>query len=48
MPAINPCAAASSYPEVPLICPAKNSPGTRFASSESDNSVGWMKSYSTA
>ena len=33
MPAIRPCAAASSYPDVPFICPAKNSPFIFFVSS---------------
>ena len=32
MPAIKPWHAASSYPEVPLICPARNSPGIVFTS----------------
>ena len=34
MPAIRPCAAASSYPDVPFICPAKNKPDKIFVSKE--------------
>ena len=33
-PATNPCAAASSYPVVPLICPAKNKLRISFVSNE--------------
>ena len=32
-PAQSPCAAASSYPEVPFTCPARYSPETSFVSS---------------
>ena len=32
-PATRPCPAASSYPDVPLICPARKSPATRWVSS---------------
>ena len=34
IPASSPCAAASSYPDVPLTCPARKSPSTRLASNE--------------
>src|SRR3989338_83467 len=40
MPAMIPCAPASSYPVVPLICPAKNKLLIFFVSNESVNSVG--------
>ena len=39
-PAIKPCAAASSYPEVPLICPAKKRFSTDLHSSECFNWFG--------
>ena len=32
IPATSPCAEASSYPDVPFICPAKNSPPIFFVS----------------
>ena len=47
-PAISPCAAASSYPVVPLICPARKSRATRRVSSEGASSRGSTKSYSMA
>ena len=34
------CAAASSYPVVPLICPARYNPGNLFVSSVVFNAVG--------
>mmetsp|Transcript_18050 Transcript_18050/g.58423 ORF Transcript_18050/g.58423 Transcript_18050/m.58423 type:complete len:216 (-) Transcript_18050:1038-1685(-) len=46
-PASRPCAAASSYPVVPLICPARYSPATRLVSRVERSSRGSMKSYST-
>ena len=48
IPAISPCAAASSYPDVPFICPAKNNPLTFFDSSVDFSCDGRIKSYSTA
>ena len=48
IPAIIPCAAASSYPVVPLICPAKNKFFIFFVSSVCVNSSGSIKSYSMA
>ncbi len=48
MPAISPCAAASSYPVVPLICPARNRPGTRLVSSVALISPVATASYSIA
>mmetsp|Transcript_15607 Transcript_15607/g.51232 ORF Transcript_15607/g.51232 Transcript_15607/m.51232 type:complete len:353 (+) Transcript_15607:578-1636(+) len=46
-PATTPCAAASSYPVVPFICPAKNNPLIFLVSSVTLNSRGSTKSYST-
>ena len=40
IPAINPCAAASSYPVVPFICPAKNRFSTSFVSNVRVSCVG--------
>ena len=48
IPAMVPCPPASSYPVVPLTCPAKNSPSITFDSSEWDSCVGSKKSYSMA
>ena len=48
MPASSPCAAASSYPVVPLIWPAKNRPATVLVSSDALRSRGSKKSYSIA
>ena len=48
MPAINPWAAASSYPVVPFICPAKYNPVINLVSKVLYSCVGWKKSYSIA
>ena len=48
IPAIIPCDAASSYPDVPLICPALNNPFTFFNSNVFFNSYGSKQSYSIA
>ena len=48
IPAINPCALASSYPEVPFICPAKNKPETSLVSRLDLSCDGGKKSYSMA
>ena len=48
IPAISPCAAASSYPEVPFVCPAKNIPFIFFNSNDNFNCEGSMQSYSIA
>ncbi len=48
MPAMIPWAAASSYPVVPLICPAKNRLLTFSVLRSSFNYLGSTKSYSTA
>ena len=46
--ATNPCAAASSYPVVPLICPARKSRGRRLACRVGSSSRGSTWSYSIA
>ena len=48
IPAINPCAAASSYPELPFICPALNNPSTSLNSKDGFNSRALIQSYSIA
>ena len=48
IPAINPCAAASSYPEVPLICPAINNPSIPLYSKDNFKFDGSIQSYSMA
>ena len=48
MPASMPCAAASSYPLVPFICPAKNSPSTRLDMRLGNSSRASIHSYSIA
>ena len=48
IPAIIPCAAASSYPDVPFICPAKNIPSISLYSSDSLSIDGSIQSYSIA
>ena len=48
IPAINPCAAASSYPDVPLNCPAPYKPSTFKNSKEAFKSSGSIQSYSIA
>ena len=48
IPAMIPWQAASSYPDVPLICPARNSPAIFFVSSVRWSSVGSIESYSMA
>ena len=45
---MSPCAAASSYPVVPLICPAKYSPFKWIVSKDIFKSLGSKKSYSIA
>ena len=40
IPAMRPCAAASSYPVVPLICPARYKLLIFFVSSVKNNSLG--------
>ena len=47
-PASSPCAAASSYPVVPLICPEKKRPRIFFVSSVLSHWYAGRKSYSTA
>ena len=47
-PATRPCAAASSYPVVPLICPLKNRPAIFFVSRLESHWYAGKKSYSTA
>ena len=48
IPQRSPWAAASSYPDVPFICPAKNRPETFLDSSEAFSCDGGKKSYSIA
>ena len=48
IPAINPCPAASSYPDVPFICPAVNKFFIIFVSNDCFNWVGSIASYSIA
>ena len=48
IPAINPWQAASSYPEVPLVCPAKNKPSIVLYSNDNFKSAGSIQSYSIA
>ena len=48
IPAIIPCDAASSYPEVPFICPAKNIPSIFLCSNDNFSSDGSIQSYSIA
>ena len=48
IPAIIPCDAASSYPEVPFIWPAKNIPSIFLCSNDNFNSDGSIQSYSIA
>ena len=48
IPAINPCAAASSYPELPLNCPPLNRPLIFLNSSVGYSCRGLMQSYSIA
>ena len=48
IPAISPCAAASSYPDVPFIWPERNKPETSFVSRVAFSCAGGKKSYSIA
>ena len=48
MPAIKPWQAASSYPVVPFIWPAKYRLSISFVSKDAFSCVGWKKSYSIA
>ena len=48
IPAIKPCPAASSYPDVPLICPAVYNPSISFVSKDLFDCLESMASYSIA
>ena len=48
IPAMSPCAAASSYPELPLNCPAQKNPFIFLYSRFSSRFIGSMQSYSIA
>ena len=48
IPAIKPWHAASSYPEVPFVCPAKNKPSISLYSNDNFNFEGSIESYSIA